>query len=507
MKMNIHIIACALLLAGITACVDDESGIGENVIPELTISGNTEKMQVLNFNLGTDCVIIPDISYKGGVEGNLTYTWSIGTYNNETKGDLEVVGHDKNLTYFFTQGGAYYAHLNVTDGVVGCVMDYQININRTFEEGYVLVSADEADNGNVAFVKIMTPEEIENGVEQIYMEHCLEQMNEGVSEKGLRNVVLGTVTWPATINRVIASVEDKCYFLDPNTFTIVSEIDYTEVYPNFKATNFVYDAYNPYAYDANMKKFVHLELQYMFGYEYKYYVGAAFDDFFLSTYSQWGSSTTKTLFANYEPAEVFEFNAYAPYYGLSTYFPSTLGMLADEELLTTFMGEEMDPATYITPLYIMTRSKTNPNIASLYVKNGGTYVAPEYFSKQELELSDDTALPKAGTSFVSSPTYHRFFYAVDNNVYVMLTENKFALPKKSDWAISFPENEVVTYMSVNLSTEELYVATYDTTVKRGNFYIYNTSDVRADNQISPAPKEAHRKCADKISSVLYKPRI
>lgn len=507
MKINIHIIACALLLTGFTSCIDDESELGGKAIPELTISGDAEKMQVLNFNLGTDCVIRPDISYKGGSEENLTYTWSIGTYNNGVKGALEVVSHEKNLSYFFVQGGTYYAHLNVTDGIVGYVMDYQININRTFEEGYVLVSADEADNGNVAFVKIMTPEEIEEGVEQIYMEHCLAQMNEGVSEKGLRNVVLGKVTYPATIDRIIASVEDKCYFLDPNTFTIISEIDYTEVFPNFKATNFVYDSYNPYAYDAKLKKFVHLELQYMFGYEYKYYEDASFDDFFVSSYSQFGNANTKTLFINYNPAELFEFNAYAPYYGLSTYFPSTLNMLADEELLSAFMGEEMNPETYILPMYVLTRSKTNPNILSLYKKASGSYVAPEYFSKETCELTDDMALPVQGTRFVSSPTLHRFFYAVDNNVYVMLLENAFTLPKKTEAALRFPVNEVVTYMYVNIDTEELYVATYDTITKRGNFYIYNTLDVRADNQTSPTPKATHLNCADKITNILYKPRM
>ena len=245
----------------------------------------------------------------------------------------------------------------------------------------------------------------------------------------------------------------------------------------------------------------------MFGYEYKYYEDASFDDFFVSSYSQFGNANTKTLFINYNPAELFEFNAYAPYYGLSTYFPSTLNMLADEELLSAFMGEEMNPETYILPMYVLTRSKTNPNILSLYKKASGSYVAPEYFSKETCELTDDMALPVQGTRFVSSPTLHRFFYAVDNNVYVMLLENAFTLPKKTEAALRFPVNEVVTYMYVNIDTEELYVATYDTITKRGNFYIYNTLDVRADNQTSPTPKATHLNCADKITNILYKPRM
>ena len=513
MNMKIHIIACAFLLAGFTACIDDESCLGGKAIPELTIAGNAEEMQVLNFNLGTDCVIRPNISYKGGTEENLTYTWSIGTYTNGTKGVLEVVSHERDLTYFFTQGGSYYAHLNVTDGVVGYAMDYQVNINRTFEEGYVLISKDEAGNGNMAFIKVMTPEEIEEGVEQIYMEHCLEQMNEGVSERGLVDVKIGDVTvgaWPNTsvVTRLMVSVGNKCYFIDLNTFTIISEIDYTTVFSGFKATDFLYsDAlYYPCAYDREMGKFVHLDLQYMFGYEYSYFKNVSFDDFYLFTYA--GSYySTKVLFVNYDSPEVAEYNAYAPYYGLSTYFPSTLDMLADEELISTFMGGNTPDYPNITPLYILTRSKINRNKVSLYSMTSGSYVAPENFSTQECELTDDMVLPVQGTPFVASPVYNRHYYYVGNNVYVMLMENAFTLAKKDEVAISFPTNEEITYMSVNIDTEELYVATYDTTTKRGNFYIYDTADVRADNQTSPAPKKAYRNCADKISSILYKPRV
>lgn len=518
MKSSKLIIFCALLTTGFISCIDDESELGEKAIPELTIAGDSEKMEVLNFNLGTDCVIRPDITYKGASEENLTYTWRIGTYTPATtydpayKGELgEVVSNERDLTYFFTEGGSYYAHLVVTDGLVGQAMDYRININRTFEEGYVLVSTDENDNGNVAFVKIMTPEEVSAGIEQVYMEHCIERMNDGVSEKGLRNVVLGTITWPSTISRIIAATDEKCYFLDPNRFTIISEIDYTSVHPGFKATHFVYDDYSPYAYDANLKKYVHLEMQYMFGHENNNYKGMAFDDFVLSSYLAFGRAAQRVLFVNYNPASVAQYDAYAPYYGLDTYFPSTNEMLADEELLATFMGEEQNPSDYTTPMYILSCSKSNPNLLSLYTYTPSQevpYISPgNNISKQECLLTDDMAKPAQGTRFVSSPSYHRFFYSVDNNVYVFLPQNTFTLPKKSNAAISFPANEVVTFMSVNIPTEELYVATYDTTVGRGNFYIYDTGDVRADNQTSPAPKASHKNCADKIIGILYKPSI
>lgn len=510
MKRKLYILACAMFALTFNACIDDDSGMGGNVLPELTIAGDKENMSVYNFDLGTNCVISPEITYKGGTESELTYTWSIGTYNNSIKGEAEEVSTERNLNYFFTKGGSYYAHLVVTDGKVGQAMDYRININRTFEEGYVLVSANESGEGNLTFVKIMTPEEEAAGASQVYMEHCLKSMNNDLSESTLRNAVLGTATTSTggSVDRLLVSTADKCYFLDPNTFTAISEIDYASTYPGFKATHFIPDDYSPYAYDSSMKKFVHLDMAFMFSYEYNYYLGNSFDDFYLSQYTQWGSSVTKTLFVNYNPSVVAEFNAYAPWYGLDTYFPSTENLLAKDEILSTFVSEEYDEVNYSLPTHILTRSTEDPNIIRLYSQDTYSYTFAETdFAAVECTLTADMALPKQGTRFVSSATYHRYFYAVDNSIYVFLRNNAFTLPKKNEAAITFADDKEVTYLSVNAETEELYVAVYNKTSKRGSFYIFNTADVRADNQSSATPKKSFKNCADKISSVLYKPSI
>lgn len=131
----------------------------------------------------------------------------------------------------------------------------------------------------------------------------------------------------------------------------------------------------------------------------------------------------------------------------------------------------------------------------------------EDIKKLEFVITDETAIPVAGTKFVFSPTYNRHFFPIKNQIYVCLAGSDNPLPKKSEYAINYPENEVITFLDVNLDTEELYVATYDQTNKRGNFYIYNTEDVRTDNQGNVSPKATHKNCADRITSVLYKPSI
>jgi hypothetical protein len=80
------------------------------------------------------------------------------------------------------------------------------------------------------------------------------------------------------------------------------------------------------------------------------------------------------------------------------------------------------------------------------------------------------------------------------------------LPQKDEFIMSFPDNEEVTYVGVNTS-EELYVATCDKSTGRGNFYVYNVSECRADNQNGATAKLQYKNCADRITYVLYKDRV
>lgn len=504
MKLRV-IAAYSLLMWGMASCISDDSTLGGLEVPQLSIAGSgDEVMPIFNFNLGEDCVITPSIAYQGGDETDLKYEWSVGTYQNGVKGELEKVSNERVLEHHFGLGGSYYAHLNVTDGKVGRSVDYQININRTFENGYVLVSNDETGNGNLVFVKIMTPEEIAAGMGQIYMDHSLERMNEGFTEKKLVNAIHAAITWPTEIHRVLVAQEDRCLFVDPNTFTILSDLVYEDVIPGFKATRFLEDSYYPCAYDGAMGRFVHMDVQYMFSYEKETFKGQSFDDFFVGKYSMWGSTYVSMLYAKYGTNEVFDTD-------MNTgYITSTGDLLAGEKLLSAFIGS--DPNAYTPPSCILSRSLTEPGKCILRVVNGGfAGIGSEWYptqvDKTEFAVTDATAVPEQGTKFFLSPTYGRHFYAIGNKVYVCLTSNAKPLPEKTEYAIGYGSNDEVTFMDINVATEELYVATYDKVKKRGSFYIYDAQDVKADNQGQITPKVAHKDCADKITSVLYKPSI
>lgn len=501
---NIFLFSCFALSFG--SCIDDNSTLDTDEISEINIAGDLDNMKVYNFDLGKDCHIAPDINVSNGTDDNLKYQWSIGTYINGVKGELKVVSDKKELVYSFKEGGTYYAHLAVSNGMTGKIMEYQININRTFERGYVLVSNKENGEGNLSFVKVMTPEEIESGVKQVVIENSIEKMNDGVNTKNIKNAILAKTIEMNPKTRVIISMEDKSYFLDPNTFSIISDIKYSDLYPDFKATTFMPDSYSPYAYDSKTGKYVHLNVQYMFPYESSVYKGNSFDDIYCCSYMSWMGIDTKTVFVNYEKSEVAEYDPYAVYYGTPS-FPTSGDVFFGKNIITAFTGANISDLTYSVPIYVLTQSKDDKNSYSLYMKN--TYAITQdkdSYDVMQFTANTESAILDRGARFVSSATFNRNYYSVDNKIYVLLLENGFTLPNKNQASISFPSNEIITYIDVNLDTEELYVATYDNNSKRGSFYIYNTADVRADKK-DVNPKAVYKYCADRITKILYKPNI
>lgn len=512
MKFRILSIMCLSWMIGMTSCISDDSTLETIDINQLNIAGSEDDtMPVYNFNLGEDCVIEPSISYDGK-ETDLTYEWSIGTYKGNTKGSLSTVSNKRVLNYKFLEGGIYYAHLNVTDGKVGKSIDYQININRTFEHGYFLVSNDENGKANLAFVKVMTPEEIAAGAEQVYMENTIELMNEGVSVSKLIDCSLQSQSYEdwrlGTYTRLMAITETQCIFLDPNTLTILAELNYADETTGFKAARFVKDGYSPYFYDDNIKKYLHLNAEYMYLYENAVYTGNTFDDYYAYPYINWGSTYYSTSFADYANDEVYEYQAYYSYFGLPSPFVSSGGLLKGQELKANFMGA-MEGYNY--PTYVLACSSDGETGYLYKFPAGISYSAayPDSYPATNVTfaLTPETALPKEGTRIFLSSTYNRHYYTLDNKIYVALVGNVSPFPNKSEYALSFPAGEAISYMDYNIDTEEIFVATYNESTKRGNFYIYDPKDVRTDNQDKAEPKAVYKDCADKIVSILYKKSV
>lgn len=501
----IYLLPVAALLM-FTACVDDDSSEGGNPLPTIAIEGADDAtMPVYNFYMGEDAIITPKITYTGS--DTLTYHWQVGSYANGTKGELQDAGDGAELRYHFYEGGSHYAHLTVTDGKVGKVAEYQINMNRTFEEGYLLTATDADGAGNLTFVKVLTPEEEAAGTGDIIVEHALEKTNEGVSEQGLVGAQTGSYYLRGTgdVTRLIISTQDSCYFVEPNELTIVSASTYNDLYPGFKASGFykMMSGIAPYVYDKNLKKFEHIQVQYQMPFEYSYYVGFEPEDILQGISNYWGSEYVTDYYLDYTNSRVSLFNAYS-FYGMGDLFANSGDAFKGQTLLTAF-PDFAPNSSYAIPSFVLTSSGNN---VTLWKCDVSAYqMTSESFTPSTID-GTGLAIPQQGTRMAPSTTYQRMYYAIGNHIYVFLPDNTtFALPTLSQYAIALPDNEEVTFLDVDFSTSQLLVGTYNSSTRRGSFYIYDCADVRTDNASSVKAKKSYKDCTGRISGILYKPSI
>lgn len=516
--------AAILALGAMSSCISDSSVEGGVVLPAIEIAAPADgSMPEVNFNYGEEAVITPQIRYTGSK--NLTYEWSIATFDNNVKGEFTPAGNVETFRYHFPKGGSYVAHLNVTDGTIGEAVEYRVNINRTFEVGYIVIANDASGKGNLTFIKNRTPEEIEAGTPSLIMEHSLEKTNTNLAPEKLIGVQTLIISWPPPgVTRIIVSTETKCHFLDPNTFVTAASIDYNSVIPGFKAQQFLGGAANVRAYDPVSRRFITAHGNQMFGYEENAFIGHGPDVVYYGTYVMWGTSNYDNYYINREPLE-FTTNYYD--YGTGkTVWHSTLDitendilgldlpadmlpLFNNEDLVAAFMGMPL-PTAYGTEFYpcqVITRNKTTGDFFTTTLTGFDGYTPIQILSRNSIVTNPNSAIPATEGNIVPSVKYKRTYYANGNRVYAMLYEaDTYSLPEKNQFCIEFPSDEEVTYMGEDGNADRLIIATCNKNSGRGSVYFYKTADVRTNNP-NPDPDEVFKNCSDRITQICFKPRV
>lgn len=516
----------AMLSMGVVSCIDDESAYGGEPLPALSVvvPGDAE-MPVYNFSYGAECELTPDIKYDG--TGELKYEWSVGSYDNGVKGPMEFVSNEKTFRYQFPAGGRYYAHLVVSDGVVGLVQDYELSINRTFEQGFMVLSNKDGV-GNLVFIKDPTREEIEEGIPVTVMENCLQRVNDNVGSEPLVGAQM--ITWhdwngstTVEVNRLMICTESRGLFLNPNTFVVVSTIDSDDVTPGFKADRLILDGTSPVAWSSSAKKHVMMDSKYMFGKEDSNWKTYDFDFISSNTYMAGLNQTTDNYFIKREPlslhSKALDMATWESFWVSSADLrdKNNLPVLQNEEMIVAFRGEGIPTqyGTYTYPCYIISRNKSDGRLFATGISGFGAYSVGQVLECHgEIPSDASTAIPAADSYVVPSDMYHRTYYYNGNCVYVMLKNGEsFTFPSVNESCLRFSSDEEVTYMGISqtrqgsqVTAEDLLVATVNKSSGRGSVYIYNMADVRTDNP-NPAPKAQHLNCADRITNIMYKPRI
>lgn len=470
---------------------DDSTGIIRSV-SEITIQDETEE---LNVNFGFELVrkakvsqTIPDIP--------LTYEWAAAPYTSETATDtLKVISEEEELHYTFRQRGKHRLRLKVFNGDEAVFKDYTVWVNAAFEEGVMMLAEDENGEGNLSFLKTLTPEEIEAGVEEKILEHCFSTVNPGVDMKNPVGFVKILLDYGSSNKKFIMVMQDKIYFADPSTLELIGTTPINGDYAGEKARTFVAsDYYGCYPFiQTENGKIIHVEKKFNFLYNntsalYQNANAGLYEDMITQTSianAKVGIETT-VFFLNYSTSTI------TTTYG---YFPivESKEMFKDEDIITIFKENNIPTQSKV---YAITSSKKDKN--ELIIRNISFQPTQDYSdcdmianSKYSYTLNSGDKCPAQGIQFVGCSTYGMAFWHEGSEIYAWNYLNpESKLPntpvidiKQADNAGSNVEityittsNALVNRVPINID-QWLYVGVYDKDTKRGSLYIYDCTKI------------------------------
>ncbi len=493
-----NLLAVVLLSSLSFSCVNDDSEIGGATFPEVSISGSElTTMQIFSVDLGTPCVITPNLVYENGCQpSDLKYLWSIGSYNTESqvKGELKEVSTEPVFNYVFPQGGSYYVHLNVTNGLSGDVIDYQVNVDRSFEEGVLIVSENEAGIGNISFIKTLTEEEIAGGKQHAVLEHCVASMNEGIDMRGLLGAGSTMLQYGSSERTFIVALKDKSYLLDPSTFALVATSNYTEAMEGYEASSFfMYDYYGgqPTLFSKDKKRMMQIDRQFGYAFIPSSAIYQIESDCVLPGYTYFTSQDwymNSPIGIRYAASEVYSFGGYS----------EMKWTLNDRDIISAFKNT----AQYSSDIFVISRKSNDPNVLCqehCTIEYDADYNVSFVALEMEHELTEGEVLPEKETVFCYDQTYNVCYYITNGKLYAYYPNNpELSFPTTA--TLDFGAEEV-TSVTLNEMKKELYIGTYDSVTKRGSVYIYDSGNVKKDKE-----KLGFKACTDKIKHISYKKR-
>lgn len=476
---------------------DDSTGIIRSV-SEITIQDETEE---LNVDFGFELIrkanvtqTMPDVP--------LTYEWAAAPYTSETATDtLKVISEEEELHYTFRQRGKHRLRLKVFNGHEAVFKDYIVWVNAAFEEGIMLLAENESGEGNLSFLKTLTPEEIEAGVEEKILEHCFSTVNSGVDMKnplGFISTLEVNNSYQQIAPKFILAMPDKIYFADPSTLELIGTTPIDGEYEGEKAVRFVgsnYASIQPFIQTEN-GKIIHIDKNNYFLYDnanalYQNASAGLYEDMIVQL--------------NIIPDPAVKFSTYFINYTTSTLdgpggnFPicESLDLFKNENIITVF---QENIKGYSPKTYSITSPKNNLN--EIIIRQLGMgydfdawvayYTEMEGGTKYSYTLTSGDKCPARGTQFVGCSTYGMALWHEGSEIYAWNYLNpKPKLPNTPvidvKQANNAGTNVEITYMATSqvLATRTnpgnidkwLYVGVYDKDTKRGSLYIYDCTKI------------------------------
>lgn len=179
MKKLIYILFGCFLLVVQQACYDDDSTLPDKAIIEVDIQTSARDSINLYFN---DTLRIP-VNIESSTD-ELTYEWGYGkSATNAQTGKSSTVfkkiSTEKSLEYIPRELGHYELRQLVTSKDGSTIKYYHIFVNSPFEEGFLILGRKSNNKGSIAFLKTLTPEDIEMGLKEEFRQNVYSYANQG----------------------------------------------------------------------------------------------------------------------------------------------------------------------------------------------------------------------------------------------------------------------------------------------------------------------------------------
>ena len=232
--LGIFIVSCCFI-----ACYDDNSSLADQPIIEVGVSSNAKDTVNIYFNNTLE--IKADIQSE---TEDLTYQWDMGLYSENTQtGESTTVfkniSKDRDLNYIVRDLGHFHLRQIVTSKDGSTIKYYHIFVNSQFEEGFTILGRRPDGKASIAFMKTLTPEEVEAGMKPTFLQNAYVYANEGEE----------LYADPVDIDKVgqylyiLHGESQKLTQIDAKTFKKVYEYDFKYYQADFVPTRLIsYDS-------------------------------------------------------------------------------------------------------------------------------------------------------------------------------------------------------------------------------------------------------------------------
>lgn len=239
MKKKLYWIFSVLLSCTLFyACIDDESSGFKTEGSPITI---TTSDTVFDVEQGLPVTIDPDVT-QTEPDLPLTYEWramSMDKNNGEFSDSLKFIGVDRVLNYTFKNSGVYKIRLRVENKYRSEFKNFTVNVLAPFDQGILVLSNDENDNGRLSFLRAKSETEILDKKETDFNLNAF-YLNSDIQLRGVRDAMLigNKGADDKAVSQLIISSETNgmLYFTETKSFLVEYMVNVTASFPDLGPT-------------------------------------------------------------------------------------------------------------------------------------------------------------------------------------------------------------------------------------------------------------------------------